>query len=234
METPLKIRFIAHYLLMLTVILLPKISIANSYENEVKNSTLIQVFVNSTTGQGLADMVVYLEPIEGQILEKSTKTLVVSQNNKSFAPYLNVSQVNAPVKFVNKDDITHHIYSAESKNKFAFKIRAGETNSSTAFSTTAEIAMGCNIHDWMSGYLLVVNTPYFDKTDKLGKVSFNIAKHGKYKVVVWHPQMKTDDNRMSIEKNISEHDTLTFTLKDEMESIPMQKNDDDFDFLSDY
>jgi hypothetical protein len=46
--------------------------------------------------------------------------------------------------------------------------------------------------------------------------------------------MQADNNRMTIEKNISAHDTLTFILKDEMESIPLQANDDDFDFLSDY
>lgn len=219
---------------MLMVILSFKSSIAESVLNEAENSALIEVFVRSNTGHSLADMVVYLEPTEGQILEKSTKTLVVSQHNKSFIPYLSVSQVDAPVKFVNKDDITHHIYSADNKNKFAFKIRAGQTNSSTEFSSAAEVAMGCNIHDWMSGHLLVVNTPYFDKTDALGRVSFNIAKHGKYKVVVWHPQMKTADNRMSSEINVSKHDTFTFNLKDKMESIPVQKSDDDFDFLSGY
>ena len=36
------------------------------------------------------------------------------------------------------------------------------------FNKEAEIAMGCNIHDWMSGYLLIVDTPFFTKSDKNG------------------------------------------------------------------
>ena len=190
--------------------------------------------MKSKIGTKLADMVVYLEPLDGQILERSSKEVVVGQLGKSFAPYISVSQVGSKVNFVNQDDITHHIYSAGSDNKFSFKIRAGKTNSSTLFEHASEVAMGCNIHDWMSGYLLLVNTPHFGKTDEAGQVSFNLAEHGKYKVVVWHPQMQADNNRMTQEKDITKHDTFTFTLKNEMENIPTQENDDDFEFLSDY
>ena len=223
-----------HYLLLLTLMSFSSVSSANSCNNEVESNTCIQVFVKSKTGQALADMVVYLEPLDGQVLDKSLKEVNVGQFGKSFAPYLSVSQVKSKVNFINKDNITHHIYSAGNENKFSFQIRAGTSNSSTQFEHASEVAMGCNIHDWMSGYLLVVNTPYFEKTDELGQVSFNIAKQGKYKIVVWHPQMQIDNKRMTITKNISEHDTLTFVLKDEMASIPLQESDDDFEFLSDY
>lgn len=225
---------IMHYLLLLTLMSFSSVSSANSCNNEVESNTCIQVFVKSKTGQALADMVVYLEPLDGQVLDKSLKEVNVGQFGKSFAPYLSVSQVKSKVNFINKDNITHHIYSAGNENKFSFQIRAGTSNSSTQFEHASEVAMGCNIHDWMSGYLLVVNTPYFEKTDELGQVSFNIAKQGKYKIVVWHPQMQIDNKRMTITKNISEHDTLTFVLKDEMASIPLQESDDDFEFLSDY
>jgi len=214
--------------------MLPKVSIADTCNNKIKNNTCVQVFVKSKTGQALTDMVVYLEPLDGQVLARSPKEVVVGQLGKSFAPYISVSQTGSKVNFVNQDDITHHIYSAGSDNKFSFKIRAGKTNSSTLFEHASEVAMGCNIHDWMSGYLLVVNTPYFDKTDNTGQVSFNLSKQGKYNIVVWHPQMQSDNNRMMIEKNISDHETLSFTLHNEMDSIPTQESDDDFEFLSDY
>jgi len=208
-------------------------SIASCNEESI-NNTCVQVFVNSKKGQALADMVVYLEPLDGQVLEKSSKKLVVSQRGRSFTPYISVSQTNSKVSFVNQDDITHHIYSAGNENKFSFKIRAGQTNSLTQFDYASEVAMGCNIHDWMSGYLLIVNTPYFGKTDKHGQVNFTIAKQGKYRIVVWHPQMKNKNSRMIKEKVIVANSDLTFTLSNEMADIPLQESDDDFDFLSDY
>lgn len=227
-------KLITSYILLLTFLLLPKTSTAGNCDSKNINNTCVQVLVKSNTGQALTDMVVYLEPLDGQVLEQSSKEIIVGQLGKSFSPYLSVSQTNSKVSFVNQDDITHHIYSAGSENKFSFKIRAGQTNSATKFEQVSEVAMGCNIHDWMSGYLLVVNTPYFDKTDETGQVSFNLAKQGNYKVVIWHPQMQADNNRMTIERNISEHVELSFALNKEMANIPMQESDDDFDFLSDY
>lgn len=185
-------------------------------------------------GLALDDMVVYLEPLEGQVLEQSSEEIVIGQHGKSFSPYISVSQVKTKINFVNQDDITHHIYSAGSDNKFSFKIRAGQTNSLTSFDNTSEIAMGCNIHDWMSGYLLVVDTPYFGKTNEQGQVSFEISKQGKYNVVVWHPQMEEDNNRIIHDEVITANSNYTYKLTSEMSEIPMQKSDDDFDFLSDY
>jgi len=227
-------KIITFCLLLLPLLLISKANSIAGCNEESINNTCVQVFVNNKNGQELADMVVYLEPLDGQILEQSSKKIMVGQLGKSFTPYISVSQINSKVSFVNQDDITHHIYSAGNENKFSFKIRAGQTNSLTQFDHASEVAMGCNIHDWMSGYLLVVNTPYFGKTDKHGQVSFTIAKHGKYRIVVWHPQMQNENSRMIKEKVIVANSDFTFTLENEMADIPLQESDDDFDFLSDY
>ncbi len=213
---------------------MPRAYSKSDCNDEAIENTCVQVFVKSKAGQALVDMVVYLEPLNGQVLAQSAKEVIVEQFDKSFMPYISVSQSQSPVNFVNKDDITHHIYSAGSDNKFSFKIRAGQTNASTQFNHATEVAMGCNIHDWMSGYLLVVDTPYFGKTNEKGQVSFDISKQGKYKIVVWHPQLQTENNRMSIEKNISAPSAFTLTLPEDISDTPVQKSDDDFDFLSDY
>lgn len=198
------------------------------------NTKCVQVYVKSNTGEALKDLVVYLEPLSGQVLETRDKPLVIKQAGKSFAPYISVSQTNSEVSFVNQDDITHHIYSAGSENKFSFQIKAGQTNTSVKFIQPSDIAMGCNIHDWMSGYLLVVNTPYFSKTDEQGVAQIAIRDSGKYRIIVWHPQMQSTNNRMIREESISSNSQFTFKLANEMGVIPLQKSDDDFDFLSDY
>lgn len=198
-----------------------------------EDPTCVQVQVNNVKNQPLANMVVYLEPLANQVVPQQNKTVEISQHSKSFIPYISVSQKSDKVNFVNKDDITHHIYSADSENKFSFKIRAGETDSSAHFDHAAEIAMGCNIHDWMSGYLLVVDTPYFAKTDEQGVASFTLTELGKYRVVIWHPQMRAENNRMIVEKELLSAEITTFTLQKAMDDIPVQTSDD-FDFISDY
>ena len=200
----------------------------------VNDGYCVQITVQSKNKKFLADMVVYLEPLSGQILPTSKEILVINQKNKAFSPYLSVIQANQEIRFTNNDDITHHIYSVSHGNKFSFKVRAGQSNANTIFDHRSEIAMGCNIHDWMSGYLLVVDTPYFAKTNKLGMVNFSNVKHGEYQIVVWHPQLQESNNRLIINKNINENINFSVSLTAELEELPVQESDDDFDFLSDY
>ena len=96
------------------------------------------------------------------------------------------------------------------------------------------VAMGCNIHDWMSGYLLILETPYFGKTDSNGQVIIEVAQAGSYNVVVWHPQMREEDHRISKVLSVDKVSTVEMKLLKPLAELPSQKNDEDFDFLSDY
>lgn len=205
-------------------------------ENSAEESKCVQVVVHNSVGQVAPDMVVYLQPLAGQVLPKSSQTITVAQQGEAFAPYITVSQTGKEVHFANKDMITHQIYSADSENSFSFTVRAGSEHVADAdnFNEEAEIAMGCNIHDWMSGYLLVVGTPYFAKTDSNGQASFSVTELGKYRVVVWHPQLPTEHHRVSQEHDINDDALFQFALTKKLDEIPTQKNDDDFDFSSDY
>jgi hypothetical protein len=194
----------------------------------------VEISVKGTNNQVLPNVVVYLEPLSNQILPNTTHTVEINQHHKAFAPYISVSQSKQVVRFTNQDDITHHIYSVTDNNKFSFKIRSGQSNSDSVFSQASEIAMGCNIHDWMSGYLLVVDTPYFDKSNKQGTATFAGVKNGQYRVVIWHPKLKSNNNRVIVEKNIQGNMQFNIDLTVELDELPAQKNDDDFDFLSDY
>lgn len=226
------------FVCIVSALLLGKTSQASDCSIEasttINDNYCVKIEIKSKDQQALADMVVYLEPLSGQMLTSSTETLVINQHNKAFSPYLSIIQANQEIRFTNQDDITHHIYSVSKGNKFSFKIRAGQTNANTTFDHSSEIAMGCNIHDWMSGYLLVLNTPYFAKSNELGVASFNGVKQGKYQIVVWHPQMKASNNRLIIEKDIHDNVRYSINLTAELEKTPVQEGEDDFDFLSDY
>lgn len=179
-------------------------------------------------------MVVYLEKSDGTPLEKTQKNVEIKQVDKSFAPYISVMQAGNQVLFHNQDDITHHIYSPIGENKFAFKISSGQKKMMNNLSHTGEVTMGCNIHDWMSGYLLILDTPYFDKTNEQGKALLMVKEVGDYTLTLWHPQMNEADHRMLKKINLTHNKSVSLTLKQAMAPLPEQKNEDDFDFLSDY
>ena len=194
----------------------------------------VKVQVKDPTDQVLENMVVYLEPLDGQQLSKTEKSIDIDQENKAFTPYISVIQTGNQVHFNNQDDITHHIYSVTGSHKFSITIRAGEKMLKPDFTQTGEIAMGCNIHDWMSGYLLVLDTPYFDKTNASGQAMMEVNEGGKYQLTVWHPQMSEPDNRLSTIITLPGNTLIQLKLNQEMEALPQQKSDDDFFFLSEY
>ena len=182
----------------------------------------------------LKDIIVYLEGKDTKVVEKINKSVEISQFNRSFAPYISVVQTGNQVRFHNKDDITHHIYSPIGKNKFQFKILSGQQHEMDDFTSEGEIAMGCNIHDWMSGYLLVLDTPYFDKTNAQGVVSLSVKHKGNYQLTIWHPQLNESNNRMVQSITLDKNKHIEIRLTNAMDPLPMQKSEDDFDFLSDY
>lgn len=182
----------------------------------------------------LENMVVYVEAIDHEITLKNASTLEVGQKDKSFIPYISVMQLGNDVIFNNQDNITHQIYSPVGDNKFSLKIRSGQQVIKNDFSKAGEVSMGCNIHDWMSGYMLIVDTPYYAKSNKIGNTNIIIEQSGLYKVIVWHPQMNETDNRIAKEINVDSSMEITMQLSKPMNEIPSQESEDDFDFLSDY
>jgi len=182
----------------------------------------------------LPNMVVYAQPQEAMVLPASDKVVEIGQRDRAFTPYINVMQLGNSVSFQNGDDITHHIYSPIGKNKFSLRIRAGQSQSKSDFQQLGEVAMGCNIHDWMSGYLYIVDTPLFGKSDARGNVVLNIEQSGGYRLVVWHPQLEVEGHSVSQQIEWPNLRKTTIVVPHAIAKISKQKSEEDFDFLSDY
>ncbi|AQS36872.1 hypothetical protein Sps_01708 [Shewanella psychrophila] len=191
-------------------------------------------------GEAMENMVVYLQPkhLDGSksevAMDNMAAPLEVHQRNKQFTPYITVVQKGYELQFVNDDDITHHIYSAAGPKRFSFKLRKDNATKTMVFDQVGHVSMGCNVHDWMSGHLLVVDTPYFGLTDEMGWVSFENAADADYTLVIWHPQLLTRDNTLSQEVTLPLTKALSITVSALMGDIPSQKSLDDFEFLEGY
>ena len=48
---------------------------------------------------------------------------------------------------------------------------SGKPAAPVVFSTPGVVELGCNIHDWMLAYVVVVDTPYHAITDARGQVT---------------------------------------------------------------
>lgn len=149
----------------------------------------LQVEVVDKAGAPVADAVVYAIPVNGKP-SKPPQPAVIDQVHRQFAPMVSVIQTGAMVTFPNKDNFEHDVYSFSPAKTFELKLYHGVAASPVQFDKPGLVVMGCNIHDMMIAYVLVVDTPYFAKTDASGKATINDLPADGYRVSAWQYRMK--------------------------------------------
>jgi len=154
----------------------------------------LTVAISDQNGKPVLDAVVYALPVSGQPPSRRTQSEVV-QRNKQFIPYVSAVQAGSLVQFPNKDTVKHHVYSFSPAKKFELPLYAGTPPEPIAFDTPGVVTLGCNIHDWMIAYILVVPTPWFRVTDSTGAAQLRGLPAGSYDVEVWQPRLKNSSNQ---------------------------------------
>ena len=107
----------------------------------------------------------------------------MTQKNRQFTPHILVVEKNSQVEFPNADSIMHHVYSFSKSKTFELKLYREQPQDPITFEQTGVVELGCNIHDWMLGYIVVVDSPYYAITNEQGGASFDIP-NGAYKLNV--------------------------------------------------
>jgi hypothetical protein len=126
---------------------------------------------------------------------------VVDQVDKTFVPDLLPIVVGTLVRFPNHDQIHHHVYSFSPAKTFELPLYKGEDAAPVLFDKVGVVKLGCNIHDWMSGIILVLPTPYFAVTDADGRFILRDLPAGAYTVSAWHAlsKLKPEDSAQPVQ-----------------------------------
>jgi len=148
-------------------------------------------------GQPLANAVVYAVPVNGKApAVESGKKAIIDQIDREFVPLVSVIQTGTAVSFPNKDDVEHAVYSFSPPKRFEIKLYSGVPARPVVFDKPGMVTLGCNIHDSMVAYVMIVDTPWFAKTDKSGRATIENLPAGSYRIVAWHPQQR-DPNALT-------------------------------------
>jgi plastocyanin len=147
----------------------------------------IQVTVTDDKGKALPDAVVFLDSPAAKTAFKPLVGVEVEQMAKQFAPKVAVVTVGSQVSFPNRDKVRHHVYSFSPAKTFDLKLYTGTPANPVLFDKPGVVVLGCNIHDLMTSWVLVLETPYFGKTAASGQVALADVPPGTYQLRVWHP-----------------------------------------------
>ena len=151
----------------------------------------LDVEVRDAGGKPVADAAVYAVPASGPVDARNARTVAVEQLDREFLPYVTVLQSGTPVAFPNRDPILHHVYSFSPAAPKGFEIKLYTGNSPEyVFDKPGVVTLGCNIHDWMIAYIVVVPTPHFGRTDAAGLARMRDLPAGTYEVRAYHPNQR--------------------------------------------
>ncbi len=148
----------------------------------------IELSFSEPQGSPVAGAILTLRSTDGTNPTRKAVKAVMDQKNRAFMPHVVIVPVGSTVEFPNSDNISHQVYSFSPAKKFQLPLYRGNVNPPIVFDKPGVVTLGCNIHDKMRGYVFVTESPYFGRTDVLGKWrSEENLPAGSYTVEFWHP-----------------------------------------------
>jgi plastocyanin len=158
----------------------------------------LEALVTAPGGKAVADAAVVLEPL-APVPSRGHAKASIEQRGTEFIPYVTVAQTGTAIEFPNNDTTKHHVYSFSPAKRFEIKLYAGKPGQPVVFEKPGQVVIGCNIHDWMEAYVLVVESPYFGKTAADGRAVVANVPAGRYRLRLWHPQQKAAQPPIDVE-----------------------------------
>ena len=193
----------------------------------------LQVRVLDVDGEPVSDVAVFVEQQGAGRDVAAPQPAVMDQRNRRFVPHILVVQKGADIEFPNSDVIAHHVYSFSKPNNFALPLYKGTPPNPVRFDHAGIVTLGCNIHDSMLAYVVVVDTDRFGKTDDNGLAEIDIDEDAvAWRVYAWSPRFR--DSRDPLVKEVAAGDPLSATFPLQKKLRPPHGDETESVFWDDY
>ncbi len=146
------------------------------------------------------DSVVYIESAAGDF-SPPEEHASMDQLGLVFIPHVLVIMKGGTVDYLNSDDVAHNVFSPDD---VADNINLGTWSKEKrivkphTFNKLGVAVMLCNVHAEMKAYVVVLQNPYFSKTDKYGNYTIEGVPPGEYTLKVWNEKYKAKDQKVEI------------------------------------
>ncbi|MFQ5854853.1 MAG: carboxypeptidase regulatory-like domain-containing protein [Anaerolineae bacterium] len=127
-------------------------------------------------------------------------TVALDQHGCKYTPHVLIGPVGGTLQVVNSDPILHNVHSYTFDNP---SVNRAQPKGSAAITSDLEfpeiIEIGCDIHGWMSAWLVVAEHPYYAITGDDGAFQLTDVPPGSYEVEVWHEELGTLSQAVTVE-----------------------------------
>ena len=155
--------------------------------------------------------VVYLQ---GASVESvADKKVTMDQKGLQFQPHILVVQAGTTVEFLNSDSVQHNVFwpsiSGDKKKSHNMGTWPQGHKKPFRFTEPGVVALLCNVHPEMGGYIIVTPGPHFAETAADGTYTIASVPDGQYTVTAWHEGKKVQSKKITV----SGDTTANFTLQ---------------------
>jgi plastocyanin len=159
----------------------------------------VSITITDQKGQPVADAVLSLTRLDAITPPSPPQTEIpeIVQSNKQFSPFVTVVRTGTTVAFPNLDSIEHYLYSQSAAKAFQFPLYAPGKSEKVTFDKPGIVALGCDIHDTMIAYVIVVDTPWYAHTGAKGTATIANVPPGRYRADTWNARL-AEINRSEI------------------------------------
>ena len=140
----------------------------------------------SASTDDLGDAVVYLEPVGGARLRLASTNTAMNLQSRKFSPRVRVVGEGSLLAFTNQDPFNHNVFSKAPSGTFDTGVFGRGRTRETAFREAGVIPIYCDVHPKMTGYVIVLSTPYYAQAGTDGRFTIPRVPAGRYVVHAWH------------------------------------------------
>lgn len=123
----------------------------------------------------------------------------MDQRDLRFVPRVVAVTPGSTVVFSNSDRVRHNVFHPMQRND-GFDLGTWPPGESRSFTFGAEGAyvILCHVHPEMSGFVVVVASPYLAVTDDRGRFHLDGVAPGTYRLRTWHRWLETREQRVTV------------------------------------
>jgi plastocyanin len=180
----------------------------------------LTVRVTTEDGKALTDAVLFLPGVALPAGSAVQKRAAIAQRNRVFDPFVTVIERGSAIDFPNEDTMLHHVYSFSPAKRFEIKLYKGTPPAPVVFDTPGIVVLGCNLHDWMLAYIVVLDTRIHAKSGSDGSARLTGVPAGSHDLMAWYPGMREPVRLQQVELRADESKRIEAKLNVPLKTRP--------------
>jgi plastocyanin len=129
----------------------------------------------------------------------TSKKVRLDQKECEYQPHVLAFPAGTTVEIQNPDGILHNIHSYSKVNpQFNIAQPKFKKTVDVKIEKPEAINVKCDVHGWMSGWLVATESPYVAVTDKSGSFKLTDVPAGSYTVEVWHETLGKTNQKVTV------------------------------------